>query len=351
LGGVTVKKIIIAIVLVVVIAMLSVTGCSNPASSPEANKVTVSFTELKVNLLGEISSFQVDNEGALLNTVEVSSPDGSIGIVLEKGTAVSDNEGKPLESFSVQVESKPFAMPVGIQFVSPVYKLEPEGAEIEPSYNITFSYDGTELPAEAEESDLLVGYNDGNDWYGVRYKKVNTEEKSVTTRINETGYLAIIAVEESSSPGLETPATSGGVGELAPDFKLLDLEGKMVSLSDFDGRPVLLNFWATWCGPCRMEMPFIQQVYEDKKWSDAGLAILAIDLGESAEKVKNFIDSNSYTFPVLLDRNGSVAQKYNAGTFIPTSLLIDKYGIIKGVKIGPFTSKASLEKALNKIVP
>ena len=138
------------------------------------------------------------------------------------------------------------------------------------------------------------------------------------------------------------------VGKLAPDFQLPSLNGQSVSLSDFRGKPVLLNFWATWCGPCRFEMPFIQGIYEE--WSDKGLVVLAINTGESSSKVRGFLQSHSLSFPVLLDTNQDVALKYNIRA-IPTTFFIDKDGIIQGIKISAFSSKAEIEKNLGKIIP
>ena len=99
------------------------------------------------------------------------------------------------------------------------------------------------------------------------------------------------------------------VGKPAPDFQLPNLEGQSLSLSDFQGEPVLLNFWATWCGPCRFEMPLIQKVFEES--SDTGLVALAVDVGEAPSTVKDFIQSGDFSFPVLLDTNHDVALEYN----------------------------------------
>jgi len=145
------------------------------------------------------------------------------------------------------------------------------------------------------------------------------------------------------------------VGRLAPDFQLQSLDGQTVSLSDFRGKPVLINFWTTWCPPCRFEMPLIQEIYEDKEWSDKGLVILAIDIidklrGESPAKVKDFIQSHSFSFLVLLDINQDVALEYNIRAF-PTTFFIDKDGIIQDIKVGAFSSKTEIERRLIKIIP
>ena len=149
------------------------------------------------------------------------------------------------------------------------------------------------------------------------------------------------------------PVTSGSTqapeaGKLAPDFQLSNLKGQSVALSDFRGRPVLINFWASWCGPCRTEMPYIQQVFEE--WSDRGLVILSIDIGESLSTVEDFMQSYNLSFPVLLDVNKTVSLKYNV-RYIPTSFFVDEGGIIKAVKIGAFSSTAEIERELSQFIP
>ncbi len=138
------------------------------------------------------------------------------------------------------------------------------------------------------------------------------------------------------------------VGESAPDFKLQNLDGQLISLSDFRGKPVLINFWATWCKFCRYEMPYLQQIYEE--WSDKGLVVLTIDIGESPSKVKEFLQALNLSLPVLLDTNEKVAQKYNVPP-VPTTFFIDSDGTIQVKIIGAFPSKEAIEQHLNKIVP
>ena len=142
----------------------------------------------------------------------------------------------------------------------------------------------------------------------------------------------------------EAPETSNK----APDFELPDLDGKPVSLSDFRGKPVFLNFWATWCPPCRAEMPYIQEIY--KEWSGKELVVLAINIGENPSKVGEFMESFSLSFLVLLDEDSKVSNEYNVPP-IPTTFFIDKNGIIQVTKIGSFQSKAEIEKYLSQITP
>ena len=138
-------------------------------------------------------------------------------------------------------------------------------------------------------------------------------------------------------------------GHQAPDFGLKNLDGESVSLREFRGSPVMLNFWATWCGSCRFERPFIQQVYEDPFWKAEGLVILAVNLGESPAAVRGFIEGGGYTFPVLLDTTGAVGNGYNVSS-IPRTFFIDESGIIKYIDIGPSTSKADLEQRLFELI-
>lgn len=120
----------------------------------------------------------------------------------------------------------------------------------------------------------------------------------------------------------------------ASDFKLKDLNGKEVSLKDFRGKKVLLNFWATWCPPCKAEMPDIEKFYQETVNSD--LVILSVNLGEDNQTVGSFIDKNNYNFNILLDSNQEVAIKYNIIS-IPTSFFIDKDGNIVSKKVGSMT--------------
>jgi len=117
----------------------------------------------------------------------------------------------------------------------------------------------------------------------------------------------------------------------AIDFKLKDLSGKELSLSDLKGKKVFLSFWATWCPPCKAEMPEIQKLYEETK--DSNLVIVAVEIGEPLSTVNSFIDENKYSFKVLLDSDQSVASKYNVAS-IPTSYFIDVDGNIISKSIG-----------------
>jgi len=160
--------------------------------------------------------------------------------------------------------------------------------------------------------------------------------------------LLTLAVAGCSSE--DAPSSVLQVGSPAPDFQLQSLDGQTVSLSGLRGRPVMLNFWATTCPPCRQEMPFFQEVFEDEEWRDQGLVILAVNLAEPASRVREFMEDNGLSFPVLLDTELDVGKMYNASR-IPVTYFIDKDGIMRDGQLGPFSSKADIDwRLLNSIM-
>ncbi|MCL4491996.1 MAG: redoxin domain-containing protein [Nitrospirae bacterium] len=113
-------------------------------------------------------------------------------------------------------------------------------------------------------------------------------------------------------------------GSPAPDFTLNDVNGKKVALSEFRGRVVLLNFWATWCGPCKAEMPSLNSLYLALK--DKGLVVLAISVDTSEKPVKSFISEKKLALPVLMDKNKEIYFDSYAVVGLPTTFIIDKSG-------------------------
>lgn len=141
--------------------------------------------------------------------------------------------------------------------------------------------------------------------------------------------------ENDISSNQVTPIVDASL-EKAINFGLKDLDGNTVSLSDYIGKNVYLNFFATWCPPCRGEMPDIEKVYQ--KYKNQDFVVLAIDLGEDRDTVKSFIENNKYNFKVLLDSDQTVGQKYRT-TSIPVSVFIDKKGNIAAKQVGAMTSE------------
>lgn len=161
-----------------------------------------------------------------------------------------------------------------------------------------------------------------------------------------------ITVWLTLSAGLAAPLSSQvplQLGVAAPDFTLTQIAGGETSLSEFRGRPVLVNFWATWCKPCRTEMPEIVSAYRAHRGD--GLEVLAVNLTdqESLKDVRKFVSEFDIPFSVLLDRKGTVRRLYGLRG-VPTSVFIDSAGIVRMINPGP-VSKRALERGLREVLP
>ena len=130
-------------------------------------------------------------------------------------------------------------------------------------------------------------------------------------------------------------------GSPAPDFTLQTLKGETVSLKDYRGEVLLINFWATWCPPCRSEMPDMEDLYIERKNQD--FTVLAINIQEADKPVSSFVDRYGLTFPVLMDVTGEVSQQFGVQS-LPTSFFVDKEGRIAGFSMGAMNKSAMLKK-------
>lgn len=154
------------------------------------------------------------------------------------------------------------------------------------------------------------------------------------------GYLLSLAPGDRLEPASDEPGVATSlevaprIGALAPNFTLTDLEGEAISLADLRGRPLLVAFWATWCEPCKVEMPFIEERYV--RYRERGLRVLAVDFDEPAEAVAAFRDEMGLTFEILLDPGGRVQQLYQVRGY-PSSYYIDAAGVIRAQQIGVMT--------------
>lgn len=136
-------------------------------------------------------------------------------------------------------------------------------------------------------------------------------------------------------------------GDEAPNFELVDLEGNTHRLSDYKGEGVLLNFWGTWCPPCKKEFPAIERQY--KNFENEGVHVLAINIAQSNLEVQNYINELGLTFPVAIDKNRSVMTTYNVGN-LPATILVDKDGVITNIITGEMT-EAQIKEHLESIMP
>lgn len=164
------------------------------------------------------------------------------------------------------------------------------------------------------------------------------------------------AILESAAPvifrslGLtETPGNSdvGTMpGKFAPNFRFLAPNGETLALDAFRGKPVLLNFWATWCGPCRSEMPELQRMHE--KLGDQ-ITLLAINLNQSREQITAFFEDLDLTFHVVIDAGQELADDGYMIFGVPSSFLIDAQGVVVAVKIGPYINSRDINTQLEKV--
>lgn len=134
-------------------------------------------------------------------------------------------------------------------------------------------------------------------------------------------------------PGMSVEAKQG---KLAPDFLLKTLEGGEIRLSDLRGQGVIVNLWATWCGPCKKEMPQFIAAYD--RYQADGLEVIAVNLQESHSIIQPFVDDFGMDFPVALDKRGAVSDRYRI-IGLPTTYFVDRRGEIRSVFQGPFLDK------------
>jgi peroxiredoxin len=168
------------------------------------------------------------------------------------------------------------------------------------------------------------------------FKPGSTEsEKNITAPAGES-------VETTEDiPGAKLSSLREGAE--APDFELNTLDGNTIKLSDYRGKKVILNFWATWCPPCKAEMPHMQNFYEE--YNDQGVEILAVNLtnmDKGEDEVKKFVEEYGLTFTIPMDEEGFAGTTYQAFT-IPTSYILDENGVILKKIVGPMDEKMMKE--------
>lgn len=164
---------------------------------------------------------------------------------------------------------------------------------------------------------------------------IGNDKKATSNK--ETVEKAEAAQKKEASQATKEEDTTSSVEYVAPDFELKTLEGQTVRLSDYIGKKVILNFWATWCPPCKEEVPHMQKVYE--KYKDQGFEILAVNVttqDKGQQAIAHFVEDYGMTFDVLLDEEGIVGETYQVIT-LPTSYMIDEKGNMVNVIEGPMT--------------
>ena len=136
------------------------------------------------------------------------------------------------------------------------------------------------------------------------------------------------------------------IGFTAPDFTLNTIDNKEISLSDYRGRPVILNFWASWCGPCRYEVPAFKAFSE--KYAEEDVVVIAVNTQDDPDSARGYAIADKLKFVIPVDPRGVVAGLYNIRG-LPTTYIIDGKGVITSIKIGPFLSIDEIEERLTSV--
>ncbi len=145
--------------------------------------------------------------------------------------------------------------------------------------------------------------------------------------------------------GASAPVAGHGAGQVAEDFSIRDIQGQEVRLSEFSGKVVLIDFWATWCVPCCAEIPLLQQIYD--KYRDQGFTVIGVSMDgpETEAQVLPFVQRTGLTFPIAVDEETRVANQYNPAKAAPLSVLIDRTGRIYRTREGYSTGDEKLVEA------
>jgi cytochrome c biogenesis protein CcmG/thiol:disulfide interchange protein DsbE len=161
--------------------------------------------------------------------------------------------------------------------------------------------------------------------------------------------LAALAWGRLPTPGANTAALPPApiIGHPAPAFSLQTVDGQPLALADLAGQPVILNFWATWCLPCRAEMPELQRLHE--RLVEAGLVVLGVNQAEQLPAVTSYRQELGIDFPSVVDPRLGVSRQYGVNS-LPTTFFIDRVGVIRDIFIGPMTDAVLADK-LRKIYP
>lgn len=210
-----------------------------------------------------------------------------------------------------------------------------EEATSQVEYGITDAYGSTTTLDEELTTSHSVTLTDleADTTYHFRVKSKDAGGNETTSDADQLKTLPTIPVGHQ-------------VGNRAPPFTLQNLDGDDVTLSDFRGKIVVVNFWFVACGPCAAEMPHIQAVSDNRSADE--LAILGVNQMDDADAIRSFMDTEELTFPALLDSVGAVHANYSVSQ-APTTFFIDTEGIIRTVQVGPFSSQEEIESILDSL--
>jgi thiol-disulfide isomerase/thioredoxin len=154
------------------------------------------------------------------------------------------------------------------------------------------------------------------------------------SKLLQSGWLRIVIAASALLIYAAPPVSVGAsqlVGQPAPDFALRSFRGENMRLSEHLGEVVIVNFWATWCGPCRQEMPLLDEIYA--KYRRAGLTLFSVNIDDETDRAAEMAQTLKVSYPVLFDQRKDVARSFDVGT-LPVTVLIDRAGVVRYVSEG-----------------
>jgi peroxiredoxin len=314
---------------VLVILLIANNSSSGPNPIPDSTKVV--STNPNNN-----TSTVAGNNTASSNTSTSSSPSTPVSIPADNGTKPSTT--------TVPSTPKDTAVPK-------LAGAKPEANITDTTVTLTWKTD------EKSKATVKYGTTKACDYFSPDDPGFKTEHNVYISNLaaDTLYYYQIIATDEANNSGtlvensFRTEIRSDAapyVGSKAPDFTLRTIDGKEASLSQYRGKKVILNFWASWCSPCKVELPHLQEIW-DKYKNGNEVTVLTVAGSESIENdITSYMSSKGYTFTVCLDVTESTFNRYDILS-IPKTFFIDKNGIIKKVQQGMFTSPGEIDFMLS----
>jgi thioredoxin 1 len=223
-------------------------GCQSD-TSPQTTTGEPAF-ELRVDILGRIHVLSLDDEGRLIASASLASPDGTVTLSIDKGTQLLDGEGKPLSSIWIMTDQEMLTQPEEAQLIGEVYSLGPQDAVFDRPLKLTLGYDPQEIPESVREGEVyIIPYDETTGWGNYSYKRVETDKHRVTTQVERFTRYAVLAPATASSPQPIEETTP------IPDLASIPLEQALSS-----GLPTLAEFgWRT-CIPCKQMKPILEEL-------------------------------------------------------------------------------------------
>lgn len=286
------------------------------------------------------------------NTVSTNQPvNNGTSNVSGSNTTVSTNASPATPAVTANTTQPATIITPKVTTIPRLIGNKPEVIPTDSSVTLAWQTD------EKSKSTVKYGTTKACDFFSPEESTYKTEHNVYLPNLTSDTlyYYQIIAINEAGNnntlveASFRTESRSEAapyVASKAPDFSLRTLEGKQVSLSQYRGKKVILNFWASWCTPCKVELPHLQEIWA--KYKDGNeVMVLTVAGSESVEsEIRSYIDSKGYTFPVCLDATESTFNRYDLTT-IPKTYFIDKNGIIKKIQQGMFTSPGEIEFMLS----